>query len=295
MGGAPTPDVYVQIPAYRDGELSATLRDLYARAVRPDRLRVRVLWQRGPSDAWDPSLAGLPHLEVEEWDHQDSEGCNWARRRLQAQWRDEPYTVLLDSHHRFVDGWDELGIGMYEALRRSGVERPLLTAYLPPYDPADDPAGRDHRPFAIYPLEREGGILTRLTSYSIPRWQDRHAPVPADFLSLHFVLTEGAFNRTVPLDAGVYFFGDEVLTGLRAFTHGYDLYHPHRVLGWHAYDRARRVTHWADHAGWREVHDRSLERLRSLFLDRAASDPAFGTRRTVADYERHIVDDLVLR
>ena len=30
--------------------------------------------------------------------------------------------------------------------------------------------------------------------------------------------------------------GDEVLTGARAFTKGYRLFHPHRVIGWHAYD-----------------------------------------------------------
>src|SRR3954451_19385958 len=40
-------DIYVQIPAYRDAELSATLRDLYAQAARPEHLRVRVMWQRG--------------------------------------------------------------------------------------------------------------------------------------------------------------------------------------------------------------------------------------------------------
>ena len=35
-----SPDIYVQIPAYKDLELPETLRSLYDRARRPDALRV---------------------------------------------------------------------------------------------------------------------------------------------------------------------------------------------------------------------------------------------------------------
>ena len=75
-------------------------------------------------------------------------------------------------------------------------------------------------------------------------------PVPADFASLHFLLADGCFNDDVPFNPAVYFFGDEVLTSVRAFAAGYRLFHPHRVLGWHAYNRETRVTHWADHEGY---------------------------------------------
>jgi hypothetical protein len=37
--------MFVQIPAYRDSELAATLLDLYAKARCPEFLRVVVLWQ----------------------------------------------------------------------------------------------------------------------------------------------------------------------------------------------------------------------------------------------------------
>ena len=154
-------DVYVQIPAYRDAELSPTLRSLYAKASRPDRLRVRVLWQRGPDDALPPDVLALPNLELDAVPATESPGCNWARRRPQAAWRDERYTLLLDSHHRFVSGWDELSTGMLEQLRELGVSKPLLTAYLPSYFPARDPVGRRRRPFKIYPHAREAQVRRR--------------------------------------------------------------------------------------------------------------------------------------
>ena len=288
------PDIYAQIPAYRDSELAATLRSLYAKAVQPQRLRVRVLWQRGPGDALPADVLALPNLEIEAVPAAESQGCNWARRRLQAAWRNERYTLLLDSHHRFVRGWDDLAVGMLEQLRRDGVVKPLLTAYLPKYQPADDPAGRGRRPYKIYPLSREEGVLTRLTSFPIRGWTTLARPVPADFLSLHFILADGRFNDEAPFDSAIYFFGDEVMASVRAFAAGYEMFHPHRIVGWHAYDRSRRVPHWAEHDDWHERHRRSLARLRRIYRSRGPVPEAAGGSRTVADYEDHIRLSLVL-
>jgi len=256
--------IYVQIPAYRDEELSATLLSLYRNAARPERLRVRVLWQHGPDEQLAPSVASLPNLEVEAVAASASLGCNWARQQLQAAWSDEPFTLLLDSHHRFVRGWDEKALGMLAQLKRTGSTRPLLTAYLPSYDPRD-PRRRHCRPYKIYPFEREAGLLTRLTSHPIRDWALLDAPVKADFISLHFILAEGRFNRDVPMDSSIYFFGDEVHTSLRAFEQGYRFFHPHRVLGWHAYDRTSRRPHWADHPDWHHANTSSLELLRQRY------------------------------
>ena len=46
------------------------------------------------------------------------------------------------------------------------------------------------------------------------------------------------------IDPSIYFFVDEIAISLRAYTLGYDLFHPHRILGWHLYNRSTRVTHW---------------------------------------------------
>ncbi len=35
---------------------------------------------------------------------------------------------------------------------------------------------------------------------------------------------------------------------VRAFTHGYDLFHPCETIVWHDYVRKDAVKHWDDHA-----------------------------------------------
>lgn len=91
----------------------------------------------------------------------------------------------------------------------------------------------------------------------------------------------------MPFDPEVYFFADEVAVALRAYTHGYDPFHPHVVLGWHLYDRQTRGTHWADHPDWQKRNQVSVDRLRQLFAGTMRDEYGLGTRRTISDYESY--------
>jgi Glycosyltransferase (GlcNAc) len=287
------PDIYVQIPAYRDHELSSTLLELYGNAKNPSRLRTAVFWQRGKGERLSAAALALPNLELTTVPASQSLGCNWARQQLQWGWRGEPYTMLLDSHHKFMRGWDDMVLKMYHALQKSGVRKPLITAYLPRYRAEFDPEGRQNEPHALYPFRWENGILIRLISYPVPFWRELSQPQPSNFLSLHFVFAAGAFNTEVTFHPDIYFFGDEVLTGLRAHSWGYDMFHPHRVIGWHNYDRGLRRPHWDDHADWHLQNASSLSLLRSLYSSGENNGKWFGSERSIKSYETLIGVPLV--
>jgi hypothetical protein len=276
---------FVAIPAYRDRELAPTLLDLFAKAQAPGRLRVVVAWQHGPRDRLAKAVSRLRNLELIAIPAEESRGPNWARRLLQRRYDHEPFTLLLDSHHRFVNAWDTKLLRMFDGVRQS-VPKPILTAYLPPYDPVRDPRGRTRKVMKIYPLKRSDGLLTHLTGRPVALWRTLKRPFRADFASLHFLFAEGRFHHDIPFDPSIYFFGDEVFTGLRAFTHGYDLYHPHTLLGWHLYDRATRTTHWNDHAEWRRAEARSYATMRRLAS--GARSRLLSSERSVRAYEAHI-------
>jgi hypothetical protein len=288
-----SPRIFVQIPAYRDSELERTLLDMFDKARYWDLLRVVVFWQKAEGETLSPRVRRLRNVEIIEVPHERSRGCNWARNCLQKLWRGEPYTLLLDSHHRFVTGWDQSTIELYQSLLNKGIRRPILTGYLPSYLPAADPYGRKKTPSKIYALSRQDGMLVRLTSYPIPYWRKLEEPIPADFVCLHFLFADGAFNRDIPFDPNLYFVGDEVSISIRAFTHGYDLFHPHIILGWHCYDRDSRVTHWHDHKNWHVHHKRSMNRLRRLFSNKLSGRFGIGDCRTVRDFEDRILLGLV--
>ena len=112
--------IFIQIPAYRDSELGATVRDLLKKARYPQSLRIAILWQRGPNEELDLGFARGAELEVTEISHTNSRGCNWARAQLQQQWRGERFTLILDSASSFC-GW--MGSKAARRLRRAPPAR----------------------------------------------------------------------------------------------------------------------------------------------------------------------------
>jgi hypothetical protein len=104
---------------------------------------------------------------------------------------------------------------------------------------------------------------------------------------------EGRINRDLPFDPNCYFVGDEVATSVRAFTAGYDVYHPQIVLGWHCYDRASRGTHWTDHPTWEREQTRSMHDLQRLYEGRRRGRHGVGPRRSVESYRDRLPFDIL--
>ena len=291
---AVTGGIYVQIPAYRDRELLPTVCDLMQTAHHPERLRVAIAWQHNDDELHlEPALRQWPNVEVKKIPAAESKGCNWARQLLQRGWDGEAYTLLLDSHHRFAPGWDETSIELLKQRKDAGSAKPIITAYLPPYDPEKDPQGRTICMFKIHPLERHDGLLFRLTGHALADWRNLKSPIPAHFTSLHYLFAEGSFNEAVPVDPSIYFFADEIAIALRAYTSGYDLFHPHCILGWHLYRRTTRIPHWEDHANWSARNRESIKRLRALYCGTLHGEFGIGRARSIADFETYVGVPLV--
>lgn len=294
MRTADTQTIFVQIPAYRDPQLVETLDSLIGQARHPERLRIAICWQRAPQDRLPKRLERMTNLEIDHVDYRASRGANWARRRIQKQWRDEPWSLVIDSHLRFVHHWDAKLLRMMEHLKAEGIAKPVITCYPPDFNPKTFPAGLSRAPLKIYKEAYIDGLLVHFAGFELPLWRWLEAPIPAQFVALGFFFTEGTFNREVQFDPDIYFFGDEITTGLRAYCHGYDFFHPHRVLAWHAYDRAERRCHWNDHREWRARDRSSLARVRRILRGHDHRGFALGTKRTVKSYERWIGMPLVL-
>jgi hypothetical protein len=118
-------------------------------------------------------------------------------------------------------------------------------------------------------------------------------PLPARFYSAHFAFTSGQFVKEVPHDPNFYFHGEEISIGVRAFTWGYDLFHPHKTIVWHEYTRKGRTKQWDDDSTWGKRNEESHKRNRKLFeMDGEIKDIDFGIYdfgkiRSLNDYEKY--------
>jgi glycosyltransferase involved in cell wall biosynthesis len=287
--------IFIQIASYRDPQLITTLRDCISNAKYPNNLVFSIAWQHSVEDEWDSlyEYKNDKRFRVLDINYKDAKGACWARNQLQQNYNEEEYTLQLDSHHRFIKDWDDELINMYEELKSKGVNKPLLTSYISSFDPDNDPAGRITVPWKMN-FDRfipEGAVF--FLPASIDNYKELTEPIPARFYSAHFAFASGQFVKEVPHDPDYYFHGEEISIAVRAYTHGYDLFHPHKIIAWHEYTRKNRTKQWDDDKSWHLKNDDCHLRNRKLFeMDGLVKDINFGiydfgTERTLEDYERY--------
>jgi hypothetical protein len=203
-------------------------------------------------------------------------------------WDGEDWYLQLDSHHGFVSGWDT---ALLQQASATESPRPVLSTFGAPFSPDSEERtpGRATR-IEFGSFTEEGDVLARagwLTG-------DSTRPVRARFASGHFLFAPGSFVEAVPYDPDLYFLGEETALAVRAFTHGYDLFHPGVPILSHEYTRANRPKHWDDHVrsngiaiAWHERDAVSRAKIRRLLHEPSIGQYELGAERTLADYEAY--------
>ena len=290
----PDSTVFVQIASYRDKELLPTLRNMLEKADNPELLHICICWQHHKDDEWDnlDEFKDNKNFTIIDINSQDSQGACWARHSIQQQYNDEDFTLQLDSHHRFVEGWDRLIKNMYAGLELDGSEKPLITSYIPAYDTETGNPINDEPWMLSYNYFGHDGPLHTIPE-TIPNWEGLGGPVKGRFYSAHFAFADGDFSTVVQHDPEMYFHGEEISIAVRAYTHGYDIYHPHKVIAWHHYGRKGARKHWDDSKTWTDTNLNSYKRVRKLFgmngakFNKGENKYGFGNVRTLAEYEKY--------
>lgn len=298
--------IFIQIASYRDSELIPTIQDCICKADNKKELVFSIAWQNCKDEIKEvrPLLESLKReVTIKEisipWEK--SKGACWARHKLQQQYDGEAYTLHLDSHNRFAPGWDTQLKEQLDILIDAGYEKPILTAYVNNYSAEQgnkeyvSPCGSvEHLNEAPTELKlrnfSHGGIPNFKSPY-IRDFKNFELPVTGYLYSGHFCFTLGQFTTEVPHDPELYFLGEESSIALRAYTHGYDIFHPLKNVVWHAYNREYRGSrHWDDHEAWADIDKKSIHRCKVLFgIEDEEIDfgiYGLGEERTREDYFR---------
>ena len=279
--------------SYRDPELVPTLDDLLDKAKNPDNLHICVAFQYSDKDSFTKDIDKYrddSRFTILDIPYKDATGACSARNLIQQQYKNETYTLQLDSHHRFAQDWDVTSIEMLKGLQERGYKKPLLTSYIPSYNPETDPKGRVDTPWGMsFDRFTPEGVVFFMPYYLTDKTL---YPIPSRFFSAHFCFTVGEFATEVQHDPEYYFHGEEITLAVRAYTHGYDLFHPNKVIAWHEYTRNNRVKQWDDDSEWGNRNTRTHKKVRSLLGIDGENEIieivyGLGTVRTLKDYETY--------
>lgn len=292
-------NIFVSLASYLDPMLFFTLNQAVSKAAHPERLRFAVVDQHYASQR--AAIAALPYAGLIRYVHvqvQDTLGVSWARNLAYSLYDGEQYLLQIDSHTCFEPGWDE-------SLRRQHGQvlelspKPILSTYpyrfdmvdgAPHYTPPEGKTVLVLRPHPDTPLQPGGDVVLRFIAKHL--FTDR--PVAGCHIAGGFVFCHGSFIDEVPYDPYLYFHGEEQSLAVRAYTRGWDVYHPLHVPLYHLY-KAANTPHETHH--WHGAVDqlrafsgayltvRAAERLKRLLCgDGLPGAYGLGSERNMAQF-----------
>jgi len=277
--------IFVQIAAYRDPELLPTIRHCLSRAKNPESLTFGICWQHDENESIE-EFQDDPRFRIIKVDYKESKGACWARSKTNNLYKGEEFTLQIDSHMRFIENWDEVLLNMWNELKDP---RAILTAYPPQYEPGqtDDKWLKVPHICNVYGFRDD---QTEQRPNAFPDIDTRTTPYKAVHIAAGFLFGSGSIIEDVPYDPEFYFLGEETAMTVRLFTNGYNLFHPHKTILYHYYERKEENKHWVDYKDWSTLGFVSNDRLNCLLGRNQKYDLGkygLGTKRSIRDFQNY--------
>ncbi|MBW4572656.1 MAG: hypothetical protein KME31_33175 [Tolypothrix carrinoi HA7290-LM1] len=218
--------IFIQIASYRDAELIPTIKDAIEQAHFPELLSFGICWQyQSESELrYIDTLKNIKNCRITSVLASKSQGVGWARSEVQKLWQGEKYTLQIDSHMRFIKHWDILLISL---LNLCPSEKPILSAYPPSYAPTRTILNNFITGIKFDQFHSSGIVTFKGSGEDLSQYS---CPQRGAFIAGGFMFSEASIIHEVPSDPNIYFLGEEFFTSVRAWTRGWDIYHPHQVI-----------------------------------------------------------------
>lgn len=283
--------VFVSIASYQDDMLKLTLADALAKATFPERLRFGVVEQREMARRINPSQHMRQYVRYVGVEPEDSRGVGWARALCMSLYQNEDWYFQIDSHMLFDPGWDEWFIAQAKQLKQISA-KPLISEYPKNFTLEQNAPIRHAEAGVRVHVVKEDSTFTdnALVLAVTPKTLPLPQPVKAWHIAAGCLFTQGAFVNEIPYDPQIYFQGEEQTLALRAFTHGWDMFHVPDAPIYHYWKRDKRISHWdclADkkrHENWAMLQTNSLARIKRVLSGQQTGVYGIGTHRSLQEY-----------
>lgn len=266
--------IFISVASFVDPYLSFTIQNACESAKHPENLVFGVVDQA--PDNRRQSLNDLKlnaEIRYIHIDPVESRGVCWARSLVQSLYNDEAYYLQIDSHTYFEKDWDIRLISQLQSLSKTN-QKPMLSVYPYGFEFEED------RPVVKVRVGQQTTLVLRTKPNEeleeknpVLHFRAEHQKIREPVLGFHvaggFIFTHGQFVNEVPYDPRLYFHGEEQSLAVRAYTHGWDIFHPPEIPLYHLYkqpDNAYTTHHW--HKDWDQKRDYAWHELRASAIER---------------------------
>jgi len=292
-------NIFVSIASYCDELLFFTIQDCISKSNKPENIFFGIVDQNDKTQKDEIEKLDfnkqVRYLYVNKL---ETLGVSWARSIVNSLYDGEEYLLQIDSHMLFEENWDTTLIEQYNNLKKIS-KKPIITTY--PYDFSFDnnkPTFKKQsdkyalvlRPHPDTTLEEENAVLRFKAEHKLT-----DKPIEGCHIAAGFIFTSAIFLEEVPYDPYLYFHGEEQSLSIRAYTRGWNIYHPNLIPIYHHYKKINTENlahHWHKSVENKRdlkasyLRERGIQRINRLFYGDGLENSVYGLGnvRTLDEY-----------
>ena len=284
--------IFISVASYCDDNLGRTVAGAFKEAKYPKNLIFGVVEQEDDDQRWKIPPTIRKQVRYVGIDPRESRGACWARSLCMSMYGDEDWFFQIDAHTLFEKDWDERLIKAAEGCLKISP-KPIVSSYPNAFERADGVITRHiFRGVPVHIIKGEVDPKSYKLQF-VARKVKGNRPVRAVHLAGGCLFTLGKFVYEVPYDPYMYFNGEEQAIAVKAYTHGWDMFHVPDLPLYHLYTSSKggkRQRHWdpeitkerAEH--WSVMQKRAVTRLSELIDGKDMGVYGLGKERTMQDY-----------
>ncbi len=286
--------IFISIASYRDPELQWTIKSAIENANNPENLYFGVVHQGVDSELFD--INAIKNMSLIKMHPKEAKGAGFARAKAMELYSGQEYFLQIDSHTRFVPGWDAISIDQLNRAKNiSGHSRVLLSYFPAPYEPERNGGMflvKNNPKIKSYPT-RQRILLNKRKQWTAERFEFdsklKENPELSETVLGGFIFSDALIVNEVPYDSEISFFGEEVCFAMRSWTRGWDIYSPSKNIVYHFYSRGGYSKIWKDRnlrgISWKEIEEISYNKQKRILCGEEEGVFGAGSVRTLAEYE----------
>ena len=286
--------IFISIASYRDPELQWTIKSAIENANNPDNLYFGVVHQGVDSELFD--IQGIKNISLTKMHPKQARGAGYARAKAMELYSGQEYFLQIDSHTRFVPGWDSISIDQLNRAKNiSGHSRVLLSYFPAPFEPERNGGMfliKNNPKIKDYPT-RQKISLNKRKQWTAERFEFdsklKENPELSETVLGGFMFSDASIIEEVPYDPEISFFGEEICFAMRSWTRGWDIYSPSKNIVYHFYSRGGYSKIWKDRnlrgISWKELEEISYAKQKRILCGEEIGIYGAGSIRSLEEYE----------
>lgn len=286
--------IFISVASYRDPVLLNTINSAISNADKPELLYFGVVVQDIEKEI--PDLSNFKNMNIVKMHPRDAMGAGYARNIAMTLFNNQEYFLQIDSHTVFVKGWDSIAIDeLNKAKSISNNNKIILSSYPPPFfiESNKNISIIKNDPIQVpYPTKQKIKLNKR-KEWTAERieFDNKNMLVPeiSNTVLGGFIFSNSDLIKEVPYDPEISFFGEELCFAMRAWTRGWDIYSPSKVIVYHFYTRGGYNKIWKDKnirkISWKEIEDKSKQKQKRVLTGIEQGIYGFGNVRSLQEYE----------